>query len=80
MNSISPEEQRDALLNDAKKEIATLKAMKLLIKADDDCTAVLTISASLSHGFSSSGIFLEVIDKEIKEIQKAIKDKPNKWQ
>ncbi len=73
------EERREHLLSDAKKEIARLKAMKLLIAADDDCEAVLRIDGSIKHAFSHSTLFLSAIDMEIKEIKKAIAGKPNKW-
>lgn len=76
---LSKEEEREFLLRDAKKEAGRLKAMKILAESDDDCQAILTIDG-VEHPFSSSQIFLPVINKEIKEIQKAVKGKPNKWE
>lgn len=73
---------REHLLADAKKETANLKAMKIIMKADDDPVMVLKLNDGLSHGFSSSQkeLFLKSIDLEIKEIQKAVNQKPNKWE
>ena len=80
MDCITEQQKQDLIIRDAKREIATLKAMKLLIKSDSDRVAVLKIDNSISHGFSSCDVFLKVINNEIKEIKKAIKGKPNKWQ
>ena len=78
--AFTKKEEKEILLWNANKEISRLEAMKVLIKADDDCTVQLHIDSSISHFFSSSGIFLKVIDGEIKEIKKAIAGKKNKWE
>ena len=79
MNYLTDEENRQLIIKQAKKEQATLKAMKLLVKADDDCVIKLTVGG-LEHSFSSSQIFLPIIDHEIQEIHKAVKGKPNRWE
>jgi hypothetical protein len=73
------EEKRESIKTDAKKEISRLKAMLELIKGDDDCEALLIIDG-VKHAFSSSGIFIETIKGEIKEINKAVAGKKNKWE
>jgi len=73
------EEKRESIKADAKKEISRLKAMLELIKGDDDCEALLIIDG-VKHAFSSSGIFIETIKGEIKEINKAVAGKKNKWE
>ena len=54
----------------AKREIAHLEAMKLLINNDNDCCAVLEIDGTITCSFSRSNIFIKVINWEIKEIIK----------
>jgi len=76
---VSKEDYRKSVLEDAKKELSRLKAMKLLAEGDNDCEAVLKIDG-IDHAFSTSQIFLPLIKAEIREIQKAIKGKPNKWE
>lgn len=76
---VSEEDYKNSMLEDAKKEMSRLKAMKILAEADDDCEAVLKIDG-IDHAFSTSQIFLPLIKAEIREIQKALKGKPNKWQ
>jgi hypothetical protein len=82
MRDFSPEEEREFLLDSAKKETANLKAMKIILEADDDPVMQLTVNSKLQHGFSSSAkeAVLKMIDAEIEEIQKAVDEKPNTWE
>jgi len=75
---LTKEEKKEQLLKDAKREMGRLKAMKELIKGDDDCEAILIIDG-VKHAFSNSKIFMRCVIFEMHEIQKAINEQPNKW-
>jgi len=79
MTQESKDDYRESTIKMAKREQTVLRAIKLLVKSDDDYPISLKIDG-LVHHFSSSHIFLPIIDHEIQEIQKAIKGKPNKWE
>jgi len=73
------EDYKEKNIKMAKREIAYLRAMKELAKADNDCVATLMVDG-IKHAFSTSQVFLPIIDHEIKEIQKSLNGKPNKWE
>lgn len=75
----TPLRSRKDLIKDAFREKGQLETMKALAKLDNDCEAVLIIDG-VKHAFSTSQVFIECIDNEIKEIKKAIAGKKNNWE
>jgi hypothetical protein len=77
-DSKSPD-YRERLILDANREIKNLRKMKKLMTQHPDCITHLSVMGTI-HSFSTSIMFLDLVNNEIKEIQKAIKGLPNKWE
>lgn len=76
------EQKRTFLLTDAKNQTANLKALKLILEAEEDPIIQIRINNTLENAFSSviKTDIIKIIDKEILEVQKAVDGKPNLWQ
>jgi hypothetical protein len=78
-SELTEQEKRECLLEDARREKGRLKAMKEIIKTNDDCEAILIIDG-LKHAFSHSGLFMGAINAEMRQISNAERGIPNKWE
>jgi len=68
----------DDVINQAKLELTQYKAVKLLL-TNNDLACEIHI-AGMSVGVCDNTKVIPIIDHTIKEIQKAIKGKPNEWE
>lgn len=76
---LTPEETRQFVVRDAKRELVHLKAMLELVQQDPERVIKVDVDG-ISHPFSTASVFIPVIKEEIGEIKKAIDGKSNRWE
>lgn len=71
-------EQKKREIMHAKGEMTQLEAMKVLVRNNDLACEIYI--AGMQIGLSSNKGILPILNAEIKEIQKFLDGKPNKWE
>jgi hypothetical protein len=77
-NEPTEEERKETLKKEARRELIKYKALRLLL-TDNDLGAHIDCGG-FSMGVCDNSTLIPAIDDIIREIQKAIKGKPNKWE